>query len=272
MAKKPSNAKAPLNGIDSGKKKPKWYNMQGERKKTGGHVLINDDPSDASSYIHETFNSTGGYRIVEHDKDDKEITHSLSLQKNDYSAGGISHHCDGHFDLNSESTIRQESAGDTAHASGGKRLVAYAKKIEIGGPTTEVKAEGSESVSDFSTSGTRREKHKKDFFIHTEGDHVHMIEKNTIMVSKKEIAINAGENMDTYIGQKGKIESEEEFKLYSGSKIVIKVGKSKITIQDGEIKIEGAKITVKADGEVDIKGAVTKIQGGGMIAPPTTFK
>lgn len=291
MAEKRHNKKAPKSKVCEKKVEPKWYHTHVDRKKTGGHTMYYDDPDDHKKYYHEQLHSSCSYKVTEADDDDKEINHNLNVgELRNYVGGGVSNHSDSHSDTNSEGTFRVESAHDFGQASG-RHYYRGTKQQEIkvkGQEHHSIQGGKSKGTSDYSVNGTRREKYKEDHFTHVEGDRVSMGEKNEINVFQKDVATYAGENWDTYVKQKGKIETGGDFKLTSGAKIeetakneytmssdqkiVIKVGQSKITIESGEIKIEGAKVTVKADGQVDIKGAATMIQGGGQVAPPTTFK
>ncbi len=53
--------------------------------------------------------------------------------------------------------------------------------------------------------------------------------------------------------------------LEADSKIEIKVGGSKITMDPGKIEIKSPMITIKGDAQVEVSGAMTKVEGSGML-------
>ena len=246
------------------------------------------NPEDYKKTHSQEVKATGSYKATHGHEDDKEYNlELLTGEHRGYTAGGHSTHCDGSKDSTTESTDRNEAVGDQSHVCDNRFRGTKGKVVKVEGPTAEVKT-GSDAPYRTGVEGSVVNTYKQDVFTHSEGDMVTMGEKNRVDLVQKDYAMNAGQNWDTYIKQKGKIETGQDFKLESGAKIeenakneftmssdqkiVIKVGQSKITIESGEIKIEGAKVTVKADGMVDIKGSATLVQGGGQVAPPTTFK
>ena len=247
------------------------------------------NPKDHKKTHSQEVKATGSYKATHGHDQDKEYHLELKTgEHRGYTAGGHAHHSDGSTDSASESTYRNEAQGDQSHVTGKDRYRGTKGKIfDAGGPEAKTR-HGSDAVVHYGSSGSVNRTFEKDHHDHVQGNIVTMGEKNRVDLVQKDYAMNAGQNWDTYIKQKGKIETGQDFKLESGAKIeenakneftmssdqkiVIKVGQSKITIESGEIKIEGAKVTVKADGMVDIKGSATLVQGGGQVAPPTTFK
>lgn len=66
----------------------------------------------------------------------------------------------------------------------------------------------------------------------------------------------------------------DEVTITGQTKVTIKVGSNKIEITSSGITIDagGGKVDVNAQGAITTQGQTTKIQGGGLTAPPTTFK
>lgn len=288
MAKK--KERFPKDAVSNNEIKPEYgFIFDGFFHPDGAQHWTYTNPKDHKKTHSQEVKATGSFRATHGHDEDKEYNLELRTgEHRGYTAGGHAHHSDGSTDYASESTYRNESAGDTSSATGKDRYRGTkGKVVKAEGSTAEVKA-GSTAVYRKGVTDTVNESYEQDHFTHIQGDRVFMGEKNKVDLVQKDYAMNAGQNWDTYIKEKGKIETGGDFKLTSGAKIeetakneytmssdekiVIKVGQSKITIQSGEIKIEGAKVTVKADGQVDIKGSATMIQGGGQVAPPTTFK
>lgn len=310
MTEKRHNKKAPKSKVCDKKVEPKWYYTHVDRKKTGGHTMCYDDPENHKKYYHEELHSSCSYKVTEADDDDKEINHNLNVgELRNYTGGGVSNHSDSHTDFNSEGTFRNESSGDSGHVSGRNYLRGTkGHEIKVKSNEHHSTAKSSEGISDFSTSGTRREKYKKDYFVHGEGDRVYMGEKNDVSVIQKDSSLYVGQNWDNYIKEKGKIETGDVFKVVSGgttsvnsaakfettskedtsiksdakvsitgkneisltddTKIVLTVGQSKITIESGKISIEGTQIEIKGTGSTSIDGHPVKINGGGTTTPP----
>ena len=138
---------------------------------------------------------------------------------------------------------------------------------------------------------------EKDLFNHIQGDHVTMAEKNWVQVTQKDVSSYAGSNWDTYIKEKGKLETGDKLLIQTGddctvnssadviitskanisitadTKITIKVGSNKIEISSSGITIDAGsgKLDLKASGDVTTQGSTTKLQGGGAAGVPTTI-
>ena len=93
----------------------------------------------------------------------------------------------------------------------------------------------------------------------------------TNMTSTDEMAVASGKDMSIASQQKMNQSAKSDITIESDTKITLKVGSNSIEISKQGIKINGKTVDIKADGEVTTKGSSTKIQGGGMTAPPTTF-
>lgn len=254
----------------------------------GAQTWTYTNPKDHKKTHSQEVKATGSFKATHGHDEDKEYNLELKVgEHRGYTAGGHAHHSDGSTDSFSESTYRNESQGDKGDVCQNRFRGTKGKIVDAGGPSHKHRG-GSSAVDRITGTDSVIQTYEQDHHSHVQGNIVTMGEKNKVDLVQKDYAMNAGQNWDTYIKEKGKIETGGDFKLTSGAKIeetakneytmssdqkiVIKVGQSKITIESGEIKIEGAKVTVKADGQVDIKGAATMIQGGGQVAPPTTFK
>ena len=102
------------------------------------------------------------------------------------------------------------------------------------------------------------------FMVQTGSDAVVNSAAKFTVTSKEEMSLTA-DGADVKVkGQNITIEAD--------TKITIKVGSSKIEITSSGIKIDASgTVDINASGAVSTQGATTKIQGGGMTAPPTTF-
>lgn len=264
------NKKLPKDAVSEGDIEPKYGFITGEWRECGGSKWHYECVEEKDKTYSQTTHASGAYETTERHDKKKEI-HSVHRpgEVRHYVGGGKSTHVDGHHDLNVESTHRMEVAGDIGQA-GGKNYYrgTKAKEVKISGDTAKVKT-GSTAVSSRGYSGTVRNSYEKDYFNHVEGDMVSMGEKNMATVVKQDYAINAGQNMDTYIKQKGKIETgstmfiqtgstatvnsasdvsvnaASEVVINAGSKITLKVGSSKIEISSGSITITSPSIEFK---------------------------
>lgn len=264
------NKKLPKDAVSEGDIEPKYGFISGEWRECGGSNWHYEYVNEKDKTFSQKTYASGGYDTIEKNDKKKEIHSSLrSGEVRNYTAGGKSVQVDGHHDISIESTMQTQVAGDHSHVSGKNYYRGTkAKEIKISGDTAKVKT-GSEAVSSRGFSGTVRNSYAKDYFNHVEGDMVNMGEKNMATVVKQDYAINAGQNMDTYIKQKGKIETGSTFFIQTGStatinsassvsvnaaseivlnassKITLKVGSSKIEISSGSITITSPSIEFK---------------------------
>jgi uncharacterized protein (DUF2345 family) len=101
-------------------------------------------------------------------------------------------------------------------------------------------------------------------------DQLYQSEKNINTVAKEDVSIKADQNVSVNAAAQIKIKGDEkvtittqECEITADTKIVLKVGSSKITITSSGIDIESS-------GEITTQGSATKLQGGGMNSPPLT--
>ena len=85
------------------------------------------------------------------------------------------------------------------------------------------------------------------------------------VVSQDKMDIKSSKDMSAKSDAKIDINAKGEITISSDKKITLKVGSSTITISEDGIEI-------KSSGSVTTKGSATKLQGGGMPAPPTTVR
>lgn len=261
------NKKLPVDAVSEGDIEPKYGFISGEWRECGGSSWHYEYKEEKDKTFSQTTHPSGAYDTIERNDKKKEIhTSHRSGEVRSYTGGGKSVHVDGHHDVNVESTYRTEVAGDIGQASGKNYYRGTKnKEVKISGDTAKIKT-GSEAVSSRGYTGTVRNSYEKDYFNHVEGDMVSMGEKNKVTVVQKDYAINAGQNMDTFIQQKGKIETGSTMFIQTGStatinsaadvsvnaasevvinastKITLKVGSSKIEISSGSITITSPSI------------------------------
>jgi len=90
--------------------------------------------------------------------------------------------------------------------------------------------------------------------------------------SKEDYSVNSQAKVIITASSSANI-TAQEITITADTKITLKVGSNKIEISSSGITIDagGGKVDITATGDVKTKGATTKIQGGGLTAPPTTF-
>lgn len=96
--------------------------------------------------------------------------------------------------------------------------------------------------------------------------------KDTTMNSDAKFAISSSQDMSLTTNAAFSTTSDGKMELTSKAALTISAD-TKITLKVGgsTIEISSSGIKINASGPVEIQGATTKIQGGGMPAPPTTF-
>jgi len=269
------NKKLPKDGVCDDDIVPKYGLVQGTWRECGGSSWTYENADDAENTFSQVTHPSGHYETIQKHKKKKEIhTHLMSGETRNYVAGGKSTHIDGHHDVNNESTYRNETAGDRATVTGKNLMVAYAKeKITIGGHETKIRS-ASQSIGDISTSDSVRTRTLGDRHSYVEKDYVKMVKKNEIKVVSENVSKMVEGSLDHYVKKKYKIESNDDYGVISGAKIVqtsqadtkhtsqakysansasdmtftsdtkitLKVGGSTITIESGSITIKSAQI------------------------------
>lgn len=269
------NCKLPKDAVSKGDIEMKYGFVNGEVRECGYTKIIYNNEEELEKTTEILIHPTGDHEVLESNKKKKAI--KLSAQSGEhrqYTAGGHSTHVDGHYDHNSESTSRFEAAGDMAHATGKNKLTGIkGQEVKASGGKFN-HTSGSSALQASGSSGTVRNSYEKDYFNHVQGDMVSMGEKNMVHVVQKDIATYSGANWDTFVKQKGKMEtgqtlliktgdtatvnsaskivtkssdntevsSQKEIKLTAESKITLKVGSSTITIESGSITLKSPSI------------------------------
>lgn len=292
------NCKLPKDAVSKGDIEMKYGFVNGEVRECGYTKIVYNNEEEADKTTEIKIHPTGDHEVTESNSKKKSIRLSAHTGENrNYTGGGHSVQVDGHYDHNSDSTARFESSGDMAHATGKNKLTGVkGQKIQASAGKFN-HTSGSSALQASGSSGTVRNSYEKDLFNHVQGDHVTMAEKNWVQVTQQDVSSYAGSNWDTYVKEKGKLETGQTLMIQTGddatvnsaadviitskanititadTKITIKVGSNKIEISSSGITIDAGsgKVDINATGIIKTQGASTKIQGGGVSAPPTTF-
>lgn len=281
MTGKKHNKKLPEDGHSSGDIEFEYGFFSGHADDCGGMHITYRNPEQSDKTFSQTFNPSGSYTTTQHDSSDKEITTVLHPgEHRQYHGGGKSTHADGHFDVNVESTSRHEVAGDHAVATPRNSILGVGGNYhKITGSESHMKKKGSSAVTSRGYTGTVRESFKEDYFQHGEGNYAGMFEKSSLNIVKEDIAVQAGQNWDTYIGQKGKLETKQTFLIQTGqdatvnsaAKIVTKSSQNTEMSSQAEVKIDAqTKITLTVgsssitidSGSITIKSPSIKFEQG----------
>lgn len=265
------NKKAPKSPLGD-EIEPKYGYVHGEWDACGGHHFSYRHP-DEKTY-QESITPEGSYHISHEDDKKKSIRTELNVgEHRDYVCGGRSCQIDGHFDHNGEKTGKMDHHADFGQAT---KLNYYRgtgkKEFKMAGDSVyHGVQEGSSPVHCAARAGTDRLRVKGDKFRAVEGDCVTMGEKKKIEVFKKDVSMYSGANHDTYIKQKGKIETGSTMMIQTGSDATVNsaakiVGKAKsdITIESDskiELKVGGSSITIES-GKITIKSSQIDFQQG----------
>lgn len=324
MAHKDYNKKAPQSKVCNQKTKPKYGFVHGNWDECGGHDWVYVNAEEGKKTFRQKLNPSGGYQVTEADDDVKEGHFEISPgNKHSYAGAGHSVHVDGHYDFNTESTFRLESGGDGSFVAKQNGMFGIGgKKIElVKDGSAKIIAGGSSGTNDLGVNGDHRQTFKGKKYTKVEGDTVDGHEGKYVQMNNKDAAYYFNENWDAFAKQKIKLESKDEFRMFSQStfllqtdqdatvnsaakmviktqqdmnvnsqadvnitskanititadtKITLKVGSNKIEISSSGITIDAGsgKVDITATGDVRTKGATTKVQNGGVVAPPTTF-
>lgn len=278
------NKKLPKDAWSSGVIQPKYGWIYGSADNLGGHTFTYrniNEPKKASS---QTLNPSGGYETTEYDDDRKEIKAVLNVGEiRQYTGGGYSTHITGSIDQSSESTMRTTVTGDIG-VQGGKNMFSAVAENKLEGSKNAFNyTVGASESKNFTTSrGDTVHDHSGSDHKNIDGDVVHSVKGNKVtIVQTGDHAIQVlGGNLDTQIAQKMRQYSGGEMLIESVESITFKVGQTTFTIGASGMSFNtntpivmntSSYINMTAGQEVNIQGSQTKIQGGGINAPPTTF-
>ena len=113
-----------------------------------------------------------------------------------------------------------------------------------------------------------------------EGDHVEQTIGNRLTLGGKDHGHYVDGNYDVKAssgsvqfraGAGANVIAASDILIKSGTTITLQVGSSTIVISSSSITLNSPKIDLKSGGDITTQGSTTKIQGGGVHAPPTTF-
>lgn len=282
MAHKDYNKKAPKTKVCNQKTKPKYGHVHGEWDETGGHHWVYRNAEEGKKTFSQKLNPSGGYQVTEADDDVKEGHFEITPgNKHSYVGSGHSIHTDGHYDFNSESTCRIEAAGDSSFVTAKDGLFGMGgKKIElVKDGSAKVVAGGSSGTHDLGVNGDHRQTFKGKKYTKVEGDTVDGHEGKYVQMNNKDAAYYFNENWDAFAKQKIKLESKQEFKMFSQSTFLLQTdsdatvnsaakyvskSKSDTTIESDtkiELKVGSSTITIES-GSITIKSPQIKFEQG----------
>lgn len=243
------------------------------------HLKI-QHPEFPKASCEETLYSDGSYIHKEYNDKLKGLTSTLSHHSRGYNSGGNSRQVDGNDDSSNEATKRTVTAGDIGNETGGTKYSGSAGQTIIGSGKDYIRrlAKGAQDIKfteNASPGGDSISNYAGDTHENFEGDHIRSVNGNKYtMVKNGDYGVHVQDkNIDFKSdGGKAQIKTGSDIIIESDSKITLKVGSSSIVITPKGITINSTgDININSDKDVKTKGATTKIQGGGVSAPPTTF-
>lgn len=260
MAKK---GKKPIDGLSEEKLKIRYPWIQGSQDALGGMSISSGDPNNPEDLFEAKVAATGSTTTREYDKENKEYNLSLNVGEiRSYTAGSTSVHNDGHSDVNSESTIRQTSKGDSSLNCKTRYTVITEGNVQaVREFCKEFCTSQSESKSFRGTFGDQVCEHSGHWHEAFEKDQVSAITKNKItMIREGDYAIHTQKgNFDLEVtsGKLHLMAKGNDLIANSNVKVLLEVGnQSKVTVQPASIKLQvgaasyieitAGKITIKS--------------------------
>lgn len=238
--------KKPIDGLSEEKLKIRYPWIQGSQDALGRMEIRSGDPNYPDEVFEAQVAATGSTTTREYDKENKEYNLSLNVgETRSYTAGSTSVHNDGHSDVNSESTIRQTSKGDSSLNCKTRYTVITEGNVQsVREFCKEFCTSQSESKSFRGTFGDQVNEHSGCWHEAFEKDRVSAISGNDItMVENGDSALHVQSgNYDAHVAQKGRIYTGSDLLIESATKIVFKVGASTITMTPGNIKMISPRI------------------------------
>lgn len=271
------NKKLPVDPWSSDTIQPKYGWIYGEADNLGGHSFQYRNINEPDKSSSQTLTPTGSYETVEADSSRKEIKSVLNPgEVRQYTGGGASMHAEGSVDQSSDSTMRTTVVGDAGVQIGKNLYQAAGENVLQGSKNTFKYTVGSSESKDYETSrGDIVKEHTGSEHKSISGDYVNAVKGNKIdIVQTGDLAtrVQAG-SMDTEIAQKLRYKSGNDILIESDTKITFKVGGNMFVLTaTGTSFIGTGDINITTTGKITTLGSQTDIQGGGLVAPPTTFK
>lgn len=303
MAHKDTNKKIHKDAINRDKIDPKYGYVSGEWHEGGSHHFRYENATEPEKFFEQKVDVAGNYKHTAFDDKDKAHVGELKVgEVRSYIGGGSSQQVDSHWDFNGEITGRIEILHDMGRAIGGDyhdAVKGQRKSITKGGEY-QGQAGSSITVQHQSHKSTKTRHGSGDDWHYIEKNHGHYVSKSSVQYTEEEDVRHTGGNYDRYVEKKYHVYSKDAYiantdstfstyakkdmdhstdakydvkakkdiTIESDSKITLKVGGSKITIEDGKIKIEATQIEIKGTGQTSIDGKPVKINGGSMSVPP----
>jgi len=251
-----------------GRSNPKYPWIRGESDILGATTTIYADPDNYKESFTEKFNHDASFQINETaDEDKKGLTNSLNHEVRQYSSGGHSLTTDGHQDnasLEGKGSLRENFAGDRGSSAKGNIYSGAGESNVNGSDAGQYNADNGDTYT--TTTGNRISEHTGNTATHFEGDLTQSVTGNKISMIDGEIGLHVqGGNMDIQV-------ETGRFRVKSGAKLLIEsVTEIEIKVGSSIINITSSGITINSSGDIVTQGSATKVQGGGIVAPPTTF-
>lgn len=261
-----------------------------------GHQTTNGElhlkiqhPDFPKASCEETLKADGSYSHYEVSDKLKGLESILSHHTRGYNSGGHSSQVDGHKDSNHESTQRNNTAGDSGKETGGTKYDGSGEQTIIGSGLDYIRrlAKGAQNITltdNASPGGDSISNYAGDTHENFEGDHIRSVNGNKYtMVKNGDYGAHVQDKNIDFQADSGKarIKTGSDILIESDSKITLKVGGSTIVITPNDITITSSGgVNIKASQDINVntskdiitKGSSTQIQGGGVLAPPTTFQ
>ena len=295
MANKDTNKKIHIDAINRDKVDPLYGFVYGEWFEVGSHHFRYENAEEPDKFYEQKVASSGSYKHVAYDKDDKEHKGELHAgEVRNYTQGGWSDQFDGHLDMNGELTGREEYGADHGLAVKGDSFKAVkGQKHDISDKGRSNGIAGKSLEHDMHHSSTTKSDYNKgDKWNYVEGHVANYNTKSNIQYTEEEDTRYTGGSYDRYVESKYHVYSKDAYVANTDSTfdtwskqdmtmhteakgnftangdLLIK-SDSKVTIQVGEsiITIESSKITITSQ-EVEINGTPIKFNGGGTSSPP----
>lgn len=226
---------------------PKYPYMRGERHPDGSYTFSYNNPNEPEAASVERYHSSGNWEVEQYHPETGSL--QVSYSRGDtrrYVSGGESTTTDGHVDIQTNSTRRSITRGDTHEESGRNTTsITYGQRTTASGAaSTDIQIGGSESINYKSSAGDVVNEHEGNYHEAFQKDLVTSVTKNAIMMVNEgdyALHVQAG-NYDTHIKSKARIYADDDILIESASKITLKVGGSTIVITSAGIDMDAPRI------------------------------
>lgn len=261
----------PTDSARDDKREPKYPWVSGSADRNGASTYTYADPEKFEKSYIENFFHSAAFKVQENAEDGKNgLDNELNHESRSYNSGGSSKTTDGHQDsaaLEAKGSSRENFAGDKGSAAKGQQYKGAGETSIDGSKDGGYSNHNGDTYS--TTTGNRISEHTGNTASHHEGAKTQSVTGNKHNSVKGEYGIHVqGGNMDIKVDSgKFQVKSDAVLTIESVAEIILKVGGSTVTITPSGITIK----TTSGDIITDAGGS-TKIQKGGVSAPPTTFK